>query len=128
MENSVIELKAETEEFSVFLDELLSNVSNVSHEVRKFVVHFIGLTTELISIESRVTSGTTVAALFKPTQRLIDLNAALRACNVELVAVKNPHLDEPLSKIVVSNDGKDYNITCDKAIQQALNNALKDRI
>lgn len=91
----MIELTADTKEFSSILDELLSDLSNAPHEVRKLAFDFLNFSTELVSFEFSITSGTTMAALLKPTQRLLDLCLAVRTGDFDLIIVKHSHCDEP---------------------------------
>ncbi len=86
-----IELKADTSELSAFWDGLLADLSDVPEEVREFFLNLGNLPAELVCFECGVTSGAVVTVLLKPSQRLVDFGAAIRARNFDFVFVEQSH-------------------------------------
>lgn len=86
-----IELRADSQELTQFLKGLLSDLSNVSLEVRQLAFNFLQLSPELIRFEFRAASRTVMTALFKPSQRLLDLRSAIRTGDFDLLFVKYSH-------------------------------------
>lgn len=88
---STIDLAADTTELTRLIEELLSDLSDAPHEIRKLALDFLNLPFELVSFELGVTSGAVVTALLKPSQRLLDLRLAVRARDFDLLLVKHSH-------------------------------------
>lgn len=99
----MVEITADTKELSDFFEGLLTDLSNAPHEVRKLALDFLNLSTELVSFELGLTSGTVVTALLKPSQRLLDLGLAIRTGNFDLVIVKHSHGESPVVGDETSN-------------------------
>jgi len=67
--------------------ELLSDLTDAPGEVRERALDFLNAPSELVSVESGIASGAMVPLLFKPSQRLLDLCAAVRARNFDGIIV-----------------------------------------
>lgn len=74
--STTIQVTAETEYLEAFLAQLKSRLIDASPEVRKLASDMLKNPAELMDIECRITSRTSLAVLFKPSSRLLGLYAA----------------------------------------------------
>lgn len=88
--HSEITLRADATALSAFLDGLLADLANTPSEIRDFL-NFLESSPELISFECGVAAGAVVTVLLKPSQRLLDFGAAIRAGNFDFLRIKHSH-------------------------------------
>jgi len=73
------------------LDGLFTELSKASDDVRKLALEFIEITPELFSFEYSIASRAAITVLFKPSQRLIDLEFAIRTGNLDSLVINRSH-------------------------------------
>jgi hypothetical protein len=93
---NTIELKADAKELLEYIEQLCADLVDAPPEIKESALDYIDISPELVCFEFRVTSGSVVTALLKPTQRLLDFGHAIRTRDFDSPAVE-PH-DEPLDE------------------------------
>lgn len=84
--------RSEGPELCEVFKQLLADLANAPGEVRKILFDFSNVLPErLVSIEFKVTSRTSGALLFKPSQLLLDLALAVRTGNFDLCVIEHGH-------------------------------------
>lgn len=87
----VITLRAETGALQMFLEEFEVDLAAAPQEVRQLALDLLDLESELVDIQSSPTPVAGVSVLLKPSQRLLDFAAAVRAGNLDWLSVEYSH-------------------------------------
>jgi hypothetical protein len=90
-ELTTVSIKVNTDDVSVFINELMADLANAPFEIEQFVLDFIDRGFEIVSVKDSVTSGTTVTVLLEPSQRLRDIGTAIRTGNFDHLLIEQPH-------------------------------------
>ncbi len=89
------EIKVELD--ATALNEFISQLlADFPHELGQLPLDLVDVPSELVCFEQGVASGAVLPILLKPSQRLLDLGAAIRARNFDLLVVKGSHADAPI--------------------------------
>ena len=81
----------EGSELAKTLEGLFADLLKCPDIFRQFAIERLQILTELISLESNLTSGAATTLLLKPSQTLLDLCFAVRTCNLKFLSVKQSH-------------------------------------
>ena len=87
-----IEIELDATELNEFIGRLLADFP---HEIGQLSLDLVDVPAELVCFEQGVATGAVLPILLKPSQRLLDLGAAIRARNFDLFVVKGSHADAP---------------------------------
>ena len=96
MANNEIMFNAETGDLTAFLEQLELALADATAEVRELALDFLEGSAELVRVENGMASGAMVALLFKPSQRLLDLDLAVRTGDFDSLIVKYGHGAAPV--------------------------------
>lgn len=83
-----IELRADSRAVVDVFDGLLADLADAPLQVRELALDFIDRSPELVRLEQGAATGAGVPVLFVPSQRLLDLVAAVRTRDLEFLRVK----------------------------------------
>lgn len=83
-----IELRAECGTLDEVLGGLLADLADAPLQIRELALDFIKRAPELVCLEQCPAAGACVPILLEPSQRLLDLAAAVRARDFEFLRVK----------------------------------------
>ena len=81
----------EESELKKELGRLFSDLANATDEIRKTFFNIFKTSSELVSLECGVATGAVILVLLKPSQRLLDLGAAVRAGDLNRLVVEQAH-------------------------------------
>lgn len=87
MDSNKIMLKVDASALEECIQGLLADLPDAPYQVRMRALDFLDNFSELIIVESGITTGTDLPLLFKPSQRLLDFCAAVRARDFDNIAV-----------------------------------------
>jgi hypothetical protein len=87
----VVTLRAEAWDLEQVVWQLERDLADAPLQVRELALGFIERAPELVCLEQGAATGAGVTVLLKPSQRLLDLVAAVRAGDLEFLAIKGFH-------------------------------------
>jgi len=109
-------MTTDSNDLSVFLNGLFSNISNSSDDVRKFAIDFMRETTDFVRVETEIVSASEIVVLIKPSFGLVNLNDLL----FRYIS------DKDSGKVRVSVGKKYFNAECLENIRHTIKETLKN--
>jgi hypothetical protein len=85
---SSIELTLDGSDIIGFLEGLLADLAEAPEGIRERALDLIKTPSEFVCFEQGVAAGAVVPLLLKPSQRLLDLRAAIRTGDFDLLVVE----------------------------------------